>query len=61
MRAVQGARYDPRRPYICLEEDKVWDFDRTTWRLFGVVIWQRDTNRRDVPMHEFIGDCLGTR
>ncbi len=45
---------------ICIHDEKITDFNRTTWRLFGVPIWRRDAEHVDVPMHVFINDCLGT-
>lgn len=62
-RAVCGPTY-ACRPFmghdICTHEAEVSDFKRTTWRLWGVPIWRRDFDRVEVPMHQFIADCLGT-
>lgn len=65
MRGVRGEQYDSRPTfgvYICRAEAMVWDFNRTTWRLFGrLPVWHKDSDHKEVPMHEFIADCLGVR
>jgi len=62
MRSVRGARYQRfMGTMCCVEDDRVTDFNRTVWRLFGVPIWWKDTDHTDVPLHVFIQDCLGLR
>lgn len=64
MRRVIGEHwtkpFGPGGPDVCVADAKVQDFRRTTWRIGPVPIWWRDDQFVDVPLFQFINDCLGT-
>lgn len=64
MRRIQGPVYASRffmGHEICLKEEAITDFTRVTHRVLRLPYRHTDSDFRDVPMHEFISDCLGTR
>lgn len=59
MRRVRAARYELFMGVeVCVSEDEIHDFQRTTWRLCGVPVWRWDGKKTRVPLHVFIRDCL---